>query len=1082
MKLSFLLILTTCLQVSASLYSQDVKLDVAVNETPIKDVLKIIESKSSFRFFYSDDFRVLNNSVSFNLQNSSLEKLLSVLLYKTNATFKIFENNIVVISPYSLQQQKVTGTITDASSGEPIIGANVVIEGTTQGTVTDVDGKFSIDIPGENTTLIISFLGYNTERINYAGQSTLTVQMVPDIKSLEEVVVIGYGVQKKVNLTGAVTAVNGEEMARRQVAQTSVALQGIAPGVVVTQRNGQPGADEGTISVRGKTTLKGDNSALILVDGVEMNLNGIDPNMIESISVLKDAASASIYGSRAANGVILVTTKRGKKDKISVSYDAYVGWQKPTNLPDMVGAIDHMLLTNEAYTNIGSSPLYSEAYIQEYKDNMKTNPDKYPDTDWYDLLLTGSGFMQNHFLTMSGGTQKARVIASLGYLDQAGIMPNTNFSRYTIRVNSDLEISKSLSAQVDAHIKQAITKVPSRGTGDAIHWAGRIPANQAARLSGGQWGEGWNGDNPVAFTNDGGVKRTEAPSATFNLMLKYKPTSWLYMDVAYSPNYYQSNNSTYNKKVQTYSWNGNLSYASPQKSSLTVDHNRYLKNNLRSTVNVEKTAGSHYFKLLAGYQQEDYREDGLKGYREIFNFEDYDYLNSGGEENQKSYGGASEWALQSFFGRLNYSFRDRYLFEANYRYDGSSRFAKGHRWGGFPSFSAGWRISEEDFFESLKNQISNLKIRASWGQLGNQNIGTYPSSSVVNLAPSYIFNNTVTNGAGITNLANTEISWETTTASNLGVDMTLFGKLNFVAEYYYKVTKDILLELDVPKIIGLNAPYQNAGKVENRGWDLGVSYSNWEGEFKYEVGFNISDVKNKVLDLKGISETSITANREGYEMYSIYGLEADGYISSKDYDANGKYLHAKQFGNFAPGDIKYIDQNNDSIIDVNDYKVLGGTIPRFTYGLSVNTSYKNVDFSFLIQGVGKANGLIYNQGIMPFYEGGTVQEQHKDRWTPDNQNATFPRLAFNQTNNTKISSFWMKDASYMRLKNIQLGYSIPKNVISKARIESLRIYVSGQNLLTLDNFWDGYDVEAAVGTGGYYPQQKTYCIGLDVKF
>ncbi|OFX32002.1 MAG: hypothetical protein A2W90_07950 [Bacteroidetes bacterium GWF2_42_66] len=997
------------------------------------------------------------------------------------------ENNLIALklkSGYinSGQQPRtsVKGKITDQDN-LPLPGVSVFVKGTTQGMITDVNGNYQLSGIPSDAVLVFSFIGMKTVELPVSGKTVIDIRMEQENIGLEEVVAVGYGVQKKVNLTGAITSLNGEELARKQYAQTSMVLQGIAPGVVVTQRNGQPGKDGGTISIRGKTTL-GNSNPLVLVDGIEMGINNIDPTMIESVSILKDAASSSIYGSRAANGVILVTTKRAQKDRLSVSYNGYAGFQSPTDLPDMVGAIDHMLLTNEAYVNVGKSPLYSENYIQEYKDYMATNPDKYPDTDWYDELLSESGLMQSHFLTLNGGTEKVRVLASLGYLDQKGIMPNTDFKRYSMRFNTDLFLTKSFSAQFDAHIKQAYLTEPSRGTSEAIHWAGRIPANQGGVLSNGLWGEGWNGDNPVAFTNDGGLHTEEAPSFTLNMVLKYQPFDWLSMNLSYSPNYWQSNNSTFVKAIQTYRWDGSASYMAPQKSTLNTDHNRNLSNNLRSTITLDKKLGEHDFTLLLGYQQEDYRNDGLKGYRETFPFPDYPVLNSGGEENQKAYGWASEWALQSFFGRLNYNYKERYLVEGNFRYDGSSRFVKGRKWGLFPSFSAGWRISEEEFFSSIKPVVTNMKIRASWGQLGNQDIGTYPFSSDVNLGLKYVFNKQVISGAGITDLANTEISWETTTATNVGLDVTLFNHLNLVAEYYYKVTDDILLALDIPRIIGMNAPDQNAGKVENRGWDLGLNYSNWERAFKYEIGFNISDVKNKVLDLKGVNKTGTTVNHEGYPMYSIYGLEADGLISEDDFDDQGTYLHAKQYGTIAPGDIKYIDQNNDSIINSNDYKIIGETIPRFTFGFNFNAKYKNFDFGLFLQGVGKADGLIRDQGIMPFLMGGTVQEQHKDRWTPENQDASFPRFAFNETNNEQTSSFWMRNAAYMRLKNLQVGYSLPQSVIRKIKAQQFRVYLSGQNLLTIDNFWDGYDVEAPVGNGGYYPQVKTYSIGIDVKF
>lgn len=1067
-------------------FSQEVRLTMNLKKVKVINVLNEIENETDYFFLFNQKLVDVDRVVDLVVRQEKIEDILSRLFEGTNVDFVMKDRQIVLTTEamdkyaFMQQQRKISGTVT-SENGEPLPGVSIVIKGTSQGTITDVEGKFLLPGVNPDQILVFSFVGMESREVTVGMQTVFNIRLRESTVGLGEVVAVGYGTQKKVNLTGAIVSVNGDELTRRQVPQTSMALQGIAPGVVVTQRSGQPGRDAGTISIRGKTTL-GNSNPLVLVDGVEMGVDNIDPTLIESISILKDAASASIYGSRAANGVILVTTRRAEEQKLSFSYNGYAGWQEPTDLPDVVGAIDHMLMTNEAYVNVGKSPLYSDAYIQEYKDNMATNPDKYPDTDWYDQVLAGSGLMQSHFFSMNGGTDRVRVVASLGYLNQKGIMFNSDYERYTMRINTDLKLSEKFSAQIDAHVKQAYLKEPSRGAGTAIHWAGRIPANQAAVLSTGQWGEGWNGDNPVAFTRDGGVNKVETPSFTMNLVLKYKPVEWLSMDVAYSPNYWQSNNSSFEKVVQTYRWDGSASYASPQKSTLNTYHKRNLHNNLRGMATFEKQFGVHNLKLLLGYQQEDYRYDELHGYRENFPFPDYPVLDSGGEENQKAYGSAHEWALRSYFGRLNYDLNDRYLFEANFRYDGSSRFLKDNRWGLFPSFSAGWRISEEDFFAGFKSVVSNIKIRASWGQIGNQDIGVYPFSSDVNLGLKYVFDNQVSSGAGITSLANTEISWETTTATNVGLDVLLFDRLNLVTEYYYKKTDDILLALDIPRIIGMSAPEQNAGVVENRGWDFSLNYMNWANEFKYEIGFNLSDVRNKILDLKGVNKTGITVNHEGHAMYSIYGLEADGLIGEDDFDGEGNYKHASQYGTIAPGDIKYVDQNNDSIINTNDYKIIGGTIPRFTFGLTFNARYKNFDFGFLIQGVGKANGLLYGQGIMPFVMGGTVQEQHKDRWTPENQDATFPRFAFNETNNEQISSFWMKNAAYARLKNIQLGYTLPKSISGRIHAQNFRVYMSGQNLLTIDKFWDGYDVEAPVGNGGYYPQVKTFSIGVDVKF
>ncbi|MEH6679447.1 MAG: TonB-dependent receptor [Sediminicola sp.] len=1094
MKLSLLFLITTSFLMQAnSSYSQRTKLSLDMGNTTVEEVIDEIESQSEFKFFFNTRAVDLKRRVSIKVSQMPIKQVLN-LLFKADRTSFTIENRKILLKgrqpafdakdmPLPLTvvpQNQVSGTVTD-TNGTPLPGANIVEQGTTNGVTADFDGNFTIALSNDAAVLVVSYIGFAPKEVAAEAGAQLTVVLEESAAGLDEVVVVGYGTQKKVNLTGAVSVVDNEELAQRQVGQSSMLLQGVAPGVVVTQRSGQPGSDGGIISIRGKTTL-GSNDPLILVDGVQRNLNSIDPSMIESISVLKDAASASIYGSRAAAGVILVTTKRAKSEKLSISYNSYFGKQDPTDLPQMVNALDHMDLINEAYTNTGRSQLYNDEFINTYRANMAANPDLYPDTDWYDGILTGYGLMQNHFVNINGGSEKARISASLGFYDQEGIIANTGYKRYSLSINTDLNITDKLTSKIDAHLIYEKSKEPSRGVGSVFHWAGRIPANQGGQLSDGRWGEGWNGDNPIAFSRDGGLHTTEEPSVVLNLGLIYQPTEWAKVDLFYSPNYSQDNNSTFIRSIQTYSGDGSPSYLTPQFSTLRTNHNRSLLNNLRSTITLDKTYGDHSLKFLAGYQQEDFRTDFLEGYRENFAFPDYPVLDSGGEDNQQSNGRASEWALQSVFSRLNYSLLDRYLFEANIRFDGSSRFVDGRKWGTFPSFSAGWRISEEPFFEGIKSVVNELKVRGSWGQLGNQQIGNYPFSSEVNLGLSYVFDNQIVNGAGLTALANENISWETTTETNIGVDITLFNRLSLVGEYYTKTTDDILLPLDIPRITGLTAPQQNAGKVENKGWEVGVNYRNWDREFKYQIGVNLADVSNKVLDLRGVENAGLTVSHEGHEMFSIYGLEADGLIQESDFDASGNYMGPSQYGNFAAGDIKYIDQNGDNIIDSNDYKILGGTIPRYTYGINFDSKFKNFDLSFFIQGVGKANGLIREQGIMPFFLGGTLQEQHKDRWTPDNTDPTFPRLAFNETNNEQTSSFWMKDASYLRLKNMQFGFTIPQIAMEKMGIQRLRLYVSGQNLFSLDDFWDGYDVEAQVGNGGYYPQVRTFSLGIDLNF
>ncbi|MDR1918635.1 MAG: TonB-dependent receptor [Tannerellaceae bacterium] len=1082
--------------VAVESYSQMTKVSVKAEQIKLVELFALIEKQSEFLFFYVDA-DVENVKVNVSARNKQIKDILSQALAGTELTYTINDRNVSIVRKalaVAQQIRTISGVITD-ENGEPIIGVNVIVKGTTTGTVTDIDGRYSIEAaPG--STLQISYIGYYGKEVAVGESTKIDVILVENTQALEEVVVVGYGTQKKTNLTGAVSTVSLPEMEKRTVAQTSLALQGLVPGVVVTQRSGKPGGDGGTISVRGKTTL-GNNDVLVLVDGVESSINGIDSKTIESISVLKDAASAAIYGSRAANGVILITTKRATEGR-TVSYNGYVAQGKPTNVPKYVGAVDFMKYISIAKRAVGMTPEYSEDYIAEYEAGVLRGDPNYPDVDWFDATATNNGVINSHFLTISVGEKNLRSMAQAGYLSQNGITENTGFKRYTFRANTDYDVTEQLEFRGDVALIYTEEQEPAKlGTG--YNWVGRIPANQAAYLADGRYGPGWQGVNPVAYYKDGGVITKNAPSGIINLTAKYNPFTFLEIKGQYAINYWESHTSNWDKRVQIYLNDGTPDPQTQSKSTLNEATDRSLRTMFNGSATFNKSFHEkHNFKLMLGYQQESFWNKWHNGYREVFPFPDYPVLNAGGQENQKASGSASDYALQSVFGRLNYNFMERYLLEFTLRHDGSSRFADGHKWGTFPSVSAGWRISEEAFWENLKETVNNLKLRASWGQLGNQNTlnGYYPAQSVVNLGTNYIFDKNITSGAAITAMANTLISWETTTSTNIGLDFSLFNKVSASFDYYHRVTDDILLNLNIPLIIGLSAPAQNAGKLENRGWEAGFEYNDKFGDFNFSAAFNLSDVKNKVLDLKGINETGITVNREGYPMYSLYGYEADGYILPEDYNSEGEYLGATQIGNFGPGDIKYKDQPTvdtdgdgipdagDGVLNTSDYVIMGSTIPRYTFGLNLYGEYKGLDLNLLFQGVGEANGYVWGHSIGSFYEGGSMPEIGKDYWTPENRDAQFPRLAFNNSNNQQNSSFWVKDAAYLRLKNVQLGYTLPKALISKIGVANLRFYVSTDNLFTVSKFWKYFDVEAPVLTGysNFYPIMRTTTVGIDLKF
>ncbi|WP_184177550.1 TonB-dependent receptor [Rhabdobacter roseus] len=1068
------------------------RVTVQVQNQKIEMALDLIAKQTGTRFMYSPELIKAQRKISYEAQNKKLETVLDELLKPIQIGYEVSGSQILLkrLAPQSSLLRRVedeihnlhldlrvSGTVTD-ETGNGLPGVSVVLKGTQRGTTTNPEGKFQLEVPDNSAVLVFSFVGYITQEITVGARSNLSVSLAPEDQTLNEVVVVGYGIQKKVNLTGSVASVSSDELIKRPVGQTTAALQGMVPGLTITQRSGQPGKDGGNIRIRGIGTLS-DANPLVILDGVESSLNNIDPNEIESISVLKDAASAAIYGSRAANGVILITTKRANDKGFSLNYNTYFGVQSPTNMPTIVGALDHMEMINEAYTNVGRSPLYTQAFIDEYRTQGSTNPDRYPNTDWQKLTLRNNSLMQSHYVGLNAGNERIKVLGSFSYLNQDGIIPNTNFKRYNVRINSDIKLNEKFSTSMDLFLRRTDLTEPSAGTGYVFHWMRRIPANQAGVLSTGQYGEGWNGDHPLARAQDGGLNLESALSAIMNLNLRYSPTKWLTANLIYAPKFNEPHNKSFSNITRTYRWDGTPSFAIPGRNSLTEQFTRSWYNNLRATVTFDKLlANSHQLTVLAGFQQEDQRDNWISAYREVFILPDYQEINSGNRENERTGGSASHWALQSFFGRLNYNYKEKYLFEANARYDGSSRFAQGNKYALFPSVSAGWRISQESFMNSVANVVTDLKIRASWGRLGNQNIGLYPFSAFIGIGNSnYVFGDQIQTGASLNAMANPEIQWETTTVSDLGLDLNLWSKLTVTADYYHRKTTGILLQLDIPTMLGLTAPYQNAGVVENKGWELALNYRDRVGDLSYGVTVNLSDVKNKVLDMRGIQRSGRQVSREGHAIDSFFGYEAIGLFQSADEVASSP----KQFGTVAPGDIKYRDVNGDNVINNQDQVIIGSPIPRYTYSTNFDLGYKGFDLSVFFQGVGKADGFLFGQGIMPFYLGGTVQEQHKDRWTPNNPDATFPRFAFNEINNEQNSDFWMKSAAYLRLKNVQLSYTIPGTLLKKY-IQRARIYVSGQNLLTFDNFWQGYDVEAPVSDGGWYPQMKVYSLGLDLKF
>ncbi len=1096
MKLTILIFFVALLQLPASTYSQNTRLKVVGNNLTLEEIFDMIEHQSDFSFFYNMGQLDRSKRLNMNENDALVEKILNDVLTGTELTYTINNKLIVIHKPneeiteviqQTIQGKKITGKVTDSSGGS-LPGVSVVLKGTSLGVITDVDGKYSIsNIPG-NAILIFSFVGMKAQEITVANKSIINVSLVDDAIGIEEVVAVGYGTQRKVNMTGSVETIAGSKLARQPVAQTSQALMGLSPGLTAIQSSGQPGNDGATIRIRGVGSIGASNDPLILIDGIEGDINNIDANDIENISVLKDAAAASIYGSRGSNGVILVTTKRAKTGEMSVNYSNYVGWQQVTNQPKFLGALDFLKYSGE-----------KQSVIDSYAANMATNPDKYPDTDWIKKLFTENGFQQYHNLSVNGGTEKVRVLGSLSFTDQGANIVNYGFKRYNGRFNSDMKFSEKFDINFDLSFSKSLANSPSTNLDNVTAQAYRIPPIYSAIHTDGSWGDGWAGKNPIAAVNEDGYNNNSSNYFRGVLRANYSPIAGLKFSVMYSPEYNDGYNKVFVKTYKTViDWDSKSTRTVPARNSLAQSNNRSFTDNFNALASYTQKLKSHTFSGLVGYEFIKDQFEGFAASRTDFILQNYQVLSAGSEANDANSGSATHSGLVSYFGRLNYSFKDRYLFEGNLRRDASSRFASDNRVAVFPSFSAGWRLSEEKFIKNL-NFFSNLKLRASWGQLGNQQIGSnFPYASSITLGKNnYMFGGLVAAGATQDILANSKIQWETTETANIGLDAGLFKqRLSITAEYYVRKTKDILLNLPIPLVIGLSPSMQNAGNVENKGLDFSMNWEDKIGDFSYGARLNFSNLKNTVTNLAGagpiISGNSII--QVGSPIGLIYGYETAGIFQN----AAAIAAAPSQFGSLKPGNIQYkdqltIDSNADGIKDKSDGKInpddrvtLGNPFPTMTYGLDLNAGYKGFDVSVSLQGVGKRDVLLGGDVVWPLYNAGKIQEWHvQEFWSPTNTEANYPLLAATSfgSNDNQTSSTWVFNASYLRVRNITVGYTIPKTILKKIMVDDLRIYFSGQNLFTFDKLPVGIDPLIPNGSqGAIYPITSSFTMGINLKF
>lgn len=990
------------------------------------------------------------------------------------------------------QSRQIKGKVRDARTNEALAGVSISVRSTGGQASTDQNGDFAIQVGSLEDVLVFTYLGYSDYE-QKAAEKGMLVSLQPINQDLDEVVVVGYGTQRKKDLTGAIKTIGSEDVEGRRTVQISESLQGSMGGVSVTRSSGAPGGSS-SILIRGITTI-GTNSPLIIVDGSPVNnIDHVNPMDVESLTVLKDAASAAIYGSRGAAGVILITTKRAKAGQQSFDYAYELGVQEATALPKYVGIQDYMRYFNEQLVNDGGSPLYAQDHIDNYLSNHANDPDKYPNTDWQKAVMTNDNPLRNrHELVFTSGNDRLKTKASLGYTKQGAFYDNYDYERLLARVNNDLKISDKFDLKLDLGYKRTNTdEVPY----NVIYRGRTLPAYYDDYYQDGRYAPGKDGDNPLAEIYDGGNKRTQLNQLSARIAFSYKPVAGLTLTAQLAPILDFDKVKNYTKKIEYTDLNDPARVIAQNRSRTSLNESR-IENysiNTQLLANYNYTfQEDHNFDVLAGFEENYRHYEGLAASRNGFALVGFPYLNAGAIDLRDNSGSANESNLHSFFGRLQYNYKSRYYIQGNIRADRSSRFANGHRQAVYPSVSGGWVLTEENFLKDNR-YVNFLKLRASWGKSGNErlldrngNSSYYPYQAQIDFTNALFYQSgkiVPLPGGGQQVYAVENISWETSETLDVGVDMSfLDNRLSVSADYYDKKTYDILLPLDIPLYLGYDKPNQNAGELGVKGWELELGWSDRVGELKYSAAFNISDAKSTIRNLKGTEFLGDQIIRQGSEYNEWYGYKFDGIFQNEEELAKGPVMNA----NTKVGDFRYVDTNGDGVITPDDKDLLGGALPRFQYGGNIRLDYKSFDFGLVFQGVAKRLSRLNSEAIEPFAEGfGSFPEELVGGfWSAANteeQNlgAFYPRLSrVSTSSNYALSDHWLIDGSYFRIKNLTLGYTFKNSVFEKVGINNIRVHTAVNDLFSKSKFPKYLDPEA----GNYgYPITRTFLFGASVRF
>ncbi len=1126
MKFCFLVASIMLFQLSANSVMSQKKMEFDYSNVPLKRILNEIKSQTGYRFFYNVKEIDDTQKTSLNVDKETIREVLRKLSVKVNFDYRINGNQVVLTQKgntiHTSQKTEIKGTVMDRD-GTPLPGASIVEKGTTNGTQSDFDGNFSIEVANSNATLVVSYIGFASKEIPVNGQSNLSVTLEESAAGLDEVVVVGYGSQSRRDVTASISSMPMDEMKDMPVSNVATAMQGKAPGVQVQQTSGAPGSTP-AIKVRGFGSISAGNNPLIVVDGNIVNMQVfslLNSNEIESIDVLKDASSTAIYGSRGANGVIMVTTKKGKSGKSTLTLDVYTGFQGVTKKMDMLNSQEFAELGKEAANtayldNVPGASIsdpnsvrpssflryrYPRGDLYDWLDF--DNPENLPYNDFQNLIFNGAAMITNYQISATGGSDKIRYAINGGYLDQDGIIKTSNFKRYTLRANMDIDVSSKFKVGVGINPSYSLTK-DVRAAG---HWAslGIINSALAAVPMAPIYAEdgtyssqtaiaapyGWPGvPNPVANITELSNELSFTNLLT-NVFAEYKFLDELKYRVSANANISQSRRNEY--QTSRIPLNQLLP---PNVAVGTASSNQSVSWVFNQTLNYKKTLNDvHDMDVLIGMEayKLQFQDSGASG--NTFASDIVQTLNAAGVPSSVS-STEVETSTASYFARFNYIYGDKYLFNFSVRRDGSSVFGPDNRWGTFPAGSIGWRLSEESFMKGIKF-LSETKLRASYGLSGNNSFDNYYPYAATIGVDNYSFNGVFTTGLGPTSLGNSELGWEKSRQLDLGLDLGFFNQRIYLSvDYYSRITEDLLLAVNVPSLTGFTSAFTNIGEMENKGWEFALRTDNLKGDFTWDTNMNLSLNRNEVLKLgpngdpirsgSGVGETNIT--QIGAPIGSFYGYKQLGIF--QDQAELDSYPH---FDTAHPGDVKYEDVNGDGEISADDRGIIGNNQPDFVYGITNTFAYKGFDLSVALTGVQGSEILNLGRRFFENLEGNQNQlSTVLGRWrSADNPgDGVTPRAnARTSGNSNAISSRWIEDGSYLRIQNVAFGYSLPQSLLDKVSFQQARIYLSAQNLFTWNDY-EGYNPEVSGYEGsltggvdyGSFPLSRTVSLGITLGF